>query len=198
MSWGIFLIIQHQDHRGVRAFTLRERFSRWRTPAIILRSGILYYLVISGLQLGAVILYWEPQGVYSLVLNNYLTPLSTILVSRFLLDLRELIHEDSRGSSTENEPDIVFAAPSNTDTQSRHTQGRSGNGSAGERSWKKPGHSFSWYRDFEFEFEFEPDNRRSRDEECPEIQMDSMSRPLEELIQRGRLVEGRLEEGKLE
>ncbi|THV04063.1 hypothetical protein K435DRAFT_835517 [Dendrothele bispora CBS 962.96] len=91
MSWGILLIVRDQTQAGLRAISLKA-LKKWRIPTVILRSGILYYLIISGLQLGAVILYWLPQGVYSLVLNNYLTPLSTILVSRFLLDLREAMN----------------------------------------------------------------------------------------------------------
>ncbi|KAH7100891.1 hypothetical protein BKA62DRAFT_830607 [Auriculariales sp. MPI-PUGE-AT-0066] len=36
--------------------------------------GALYYIVITTLQTGAIALYFLPQGVYSTVLNNYLTP----------------------------------------------------------------------------------------------------------------------------
>ncbi|KZV78425.1 hypothetical protein EXIGLDRAFT_783855 [Exidia glandulosa HHB12029] len=61
---------------------------------LLIRSGALYYVVITALQAGAVALYFLPQGVYSTVLNNYLTPLSTILVSRFLIDLREMVDVD--------------------------------------------------------------------------------------------------------
>ncbi|KAF8995710.1 hypothetical protein BDQ17DRAFT_1365344 [Cyathus striatus] len=55
---------------------------------LIMKNGTLYFIVITGIQLGAVVLYFLPQGLYSTVLNDYTLIISSILVSRFLLDLR--------------------------------------------------------------------------------------------------------------
>ncbi|KAH7926663.1 hypothetical protein BV22DRAFT_1045932 [Leucogyrophana mollusca] len=45
---------------------------------------------VTACQLVAIVLYFLPQGVYSTVLNNYMILLSSVLVSRFLLDLRDV------------------------------------------------------------------------------------------------------------
>ncbi|TFK52117.1 hypothetical protein OE88DRAFT_1605752, partial [Heliocybe sulcata] len=54
---------------------------------LVMRSGVLYFNVMTGIQLGAVVLYF---GTYSSVLNNYTLLLSSILTARFLLDLRAM------------------------------------------------------------------------------------------------------------
>ncbi|KAI0687744.1 hypothetical protein BC835DRAFT_1309104 [Cytidiella melzeri] len=131
-----------QDHQGLRALIVRQKSAKWRTPAIILRSGIVYFV------------YPSEKGVYSLALDHYLTPLSTILVSRFLLDLRALVHEDIEASSSIGQ-EIKFASPS---TMTRTTpltveDTRDDIASHGGLSWKKPGYSFGLYRDFEFELD---------------------------------------------
>ncbi|EIM87610.1 uncharacterized protein STEHIDRAFT_121205 [Stereum hirsutum FP-91666 SS1] len=84
LAWRIFQIIR--DSGGF------SNLSSSRMSGLLARSGAIYYIVITALQLGSVILYFLPQGVYSTVLNNYTLLLSSILVSRFLLDLRQMIH----------------------------------------------------------------------------------------------------------
>ncbi|KAK7450113.1 hypothetical protein VKT23_012995 [Stygiomarasmius scandens] len=143
MSWGVFMIVRNQQGLTVNLKTL----SKWRIPVVILKSGIMYYLIITGLQLGAVILYWLPQGVYSLVLNNYLTPLSTILVSRFLLDLREAMSQGSDQSSHTQE--MQFAANSGADDSVTVRSFRIR--SRGRMVTRKAGYQSGLYRDFQFE-----------------------------------------------
>ncbi|KIK56306.1 hypothetical protein GYMLUDRAFT_248051 [Collybiopsis luxurians FD-317 M1] len=56
----------------------------------VLRSGILYFGVVTVPQLIAVVLYFAPQGLYSPILNNFLLVLSSVMIARFLLGLREM------------------------------------------------------------------------------------------------------------
>ncbi|RDX42037.1 hypothetical protein OH76DRAFT_1363513, partial [Lentinus brumalis] len=71
---------------------------------------------ITGLQLGGVILYFLPQGVYSTVLNNYTLLLSSILVSHFLLNLRELVYDGDADVTTSAMQSMSFApSPSRSD-----------------------------------------------------------------------------------
>ncbi|KAJ3818411.1 hypothetical protein F5880DRAFT_1734439 [Lentinula raphanica] len=56
----------------------------------VLRSGVLYFGVVTVPQLIAVVLYFAPQGLYSPILNNFLLILSSVMIARFLLGLREM------------------------------------------------------------------------------------------------------------
>ncbi|KAF9262192.1 hypothetical protein L218DRAFT_451508 [Marasmius fiardii PR-910] len=156
MSWGVFMTVREQDHKGLRVINLHN-LHKWRIPAVVLRSGLLYYLVISGL-----------QGIYSLVLNNYLTPLSTILASHFLLDLREVMAQHKDVTSIDQE--MQFATPSITDNDSMaHT-----------RTGMKPRQHFSLYKDFEFEMAA---FSRTGEDWDSDLHLNSMSRPLEDSIE---------------
>ncbi|KAF5358751.1 hypothetical protein D9758_008593 [Tetrapyrgos nigripes] len=115
------------------------------------------------LQLGAVILYW---GVFSLVLNNYLTPISTILVSHFLLDLREAMHTTESGDGTAVKStstylqDMQFAAPSASVSGVDNTTHTSSRASSESQSWSRPERTvdqaqqrnrFEPHREFQFD-----------------------------------------------
>jgi len=58
--------------------------------ALIINQGLVYFFTVATVQVIVIVLYYLPQGVYSLVLNNYALLISSILLSRFLLDLREM------------------------------------------------------------------------------------------------------------
>ncbi|KZV92265.1 hypothetical protein EXIGLDRAFT_769133 [Exidia glandulosa HHB12029] len=111
---------------------------------LLIRSGALYYVVITALQAGAVALYFLPQGVYSTVLNNYLTPLSTILVARFLIDLREMVDVDHI-SNTSHPSDF---SDSRLRSAGKMRFAVPGPTSAGESSTLGSGFSSSVLRDF--------------------------------------------------
>ncbi|GAW10144.1 hypothetical protein LENED_012377 [Lentinula edodes] len=61
-----------------------------RIAAYILRSGVLYFGAVTVPQLIAIALYFDPQQGSSTILNNFMLVISSIMVSRFLLDLREI------------------------------------------------------------------------------------------------------------
>ncbi|KZV66580.1 hypothetical protein PENSPDRAFT_84393 [Peniophora sp. CONT] len=92
------------DMGGIR------NMSSQRIVKLIIRSGTLYFFTITGLQIASIVIYWFPEGVYSLVLNTWLITLSAVLVTHFLLDLRELVHSRTESSvgSTSHLP-IAFA-----------------------------------------------------------------------------------------
>ncbi|KAJ3984212.1 hypothetical protein F5890DRAFT_1474730 [Lentinula detonsa] len=77
----------------------------------VLRSGILYFgydllrRVVTIPQLIAVVLYFAPQGLYSPILNNFLLILSSVMIARFLLGLREM-NESRREYVSEDTTDL--------------------------------------------------------------------------------------------
>ncbi|TFK86297.1 hypothetical protein K466DRAFT_587350 [Polyporus arcularius HHB13444] len=80
---------------------------------LFVQSAELVHSTITGLQLGGVILYF---GVYSTVLNNYTLLLSSILVSHFLLNLRELVYDGDADVTTSAMQSMSFApSPSRSD-----------------------------------------------------------------------------------
>ncbi|VDB95656.1 unnamed protein product [Peniophora sp. CBMAI 1063] len=102
ITWGVIRMIS--DMGGFR------RLSSQHIGKLIIRSGALYFFIITGLQIASIVIYWLPQGVYSLVLNNWLITLSAVLVTHFLLDLRELVHGRTENSgSSSNLPTMAFA-----------------------------------------------------------------------------------------
>jgi len=60
---------------------------------LVLTSGLMFFVVVTIVQVGAVILYYVPSNAYSTFLNNYTLVLSAVLISHFLLDLREIAYE---------------------------------------------------------------------------------------------------------
>ncbi|PPR08184.1 hypothetical protein CVT24_001534 [Panaeolus cyanescens] len=78
---------------------------------LMMRSGTLYFAVITGIQLGAVILYFLPQGLFSTVLNDYTLIVSSILISRFLLDMRSMSEAQTHKESFQSTqlPPLQFA-----------------------------------------------------------------------------------------
>ncbi|EPQ53640.1 hypothetical protein GLOTRDRAFT_130977 [Gloeophyllum trabeum ATCC 11539] len=80
ISWRIYKVIREAG--GL------QRLSRHSMAGLIMRSGAIYFNVMTGIQVGSIVLYAEPEGVYSQALNNYTLLISSILTSRFLLDLR--------------------------------------------------------------------------------------------------------------
>ncbi|EIW82577.1 hypothetical protein CONPUDRAFT_163712 [Coniophora puteana RWD-64-598 SS2] len=60
---------------------------------VVVASGLMFFVVVTIVQVGAVILYYVPSNAYSTFLNNYTLVLSAVLISRFLLDLREIAYE---------------------------------------------------------------------------------------------------------
>lgn len=78
-----------------RAITL-FREAGWRVLrssgifSALVQQGLIYFSTVTIVQLVVILLYYLPQGTYSLILNNYSLFLSSILLSRFVLDLREL------------------------------------------------------------------------------------------------------------
>lgn len=122
ISWRVILVIFEQGGFGNN--------SSQSMTSLILRSGAIYYVVITGLQIGSIVLYFLPQGVYSTVLNNYTLLLSSILVARFLLDLRSMARRgqgyDGNGSlggeSTDVPTMMEFAAAAPpTSSDGHHT-----------------------------------------------------------------------------
>ncbi|KZV74182.1 hypothetical protein PENSPDRAFT_749488 [Peniophora sp. CONT] len=102
IAWGVIRMIS--DMGGLK------RLGSQRIGKVIMRSGALYFFIITGLQIASIVIYWLPQGVYSLVLNNWLITLSAVLVTHFLLDLRELVHSRiGDSSSSSNLPTMAFA-----------------------------------------------------------------------------------------
>ncbi|TFK46600.1 hypothetical protein OE88DRAFT_1667198 [Heliocybe sulcata] len=87
ISWRLVRVI----HSSSGLHKLSGKSMIW----LVMRSGVLYFMVMTGIQLGAVILYFLPQGVYSAVLNDYTILLSSILTARFLLDLRDMAEPES-------------------------------------------------------------------------------------------------------
>ncbi|KAJ3781604.1 hypothetical protein GGU10DRAFT_390495 [Lentinula aff. detonsa] len=71
----------------------------------VLRSGILYFGVVTIPQLIAVVLYFAPQGLYSPILNNFLLISSSVMIARFLLGLREM-NESRREYVPEDTTDL--------------------------------------------------------------------------------------------
>ncbi|KAJ3894811.1 hypothetical protein GG344DRAFT_62630 [Lentinula edodes] len=65
--------------------------------AYILRSGVLYFGAVTVPQLIAIALYFQGS---STILNNFMLVLSSIMVSRFLLDLREINETQVNGETT--------------------------------------------------------------------------------------------------
>ncbi|KAL0954097.1 hypothetical protein HGRIS_005243 [Hohenbuehelia grisea] len=178
ITWGILRIIY--DQGGFM------KLSSHRLAKLIVQSGALYYVTITALQTGAVILYFLPQGVYSTVLNNYLTPLSTILVAHFLLDLRQMVRGSSAVGSTMSEMEsISFAAPPPSYTRASHAQ-------------RKLGHGLSIVRDFEH-VDTKWDDERDDDDSWHggkgQSQLASHAWPLEDLVDRAQAVEARLAVG---
>ncbi|KAF9055619.1 hypothetical protein BJ165DRAFT_1427337 [Panaeolus papilionaceus] len=96
---------------------------------LMMRSGTLYFAVITGIQLGAVILYFLPQGLFSTVLNDYTLIVSSILISRFLLDMRSMssAQTDIDSSQMTQLPPLQFARRTgkrrHTTTQMSTTRG---------------------------------------------------------------------------
>ncbi|KAJ4482570.1 hypothetical protein J3R30DRAFT_3403094 [Lentinula aciculospora] len=88
----------------------------------ILRSGVLYFSVVTIPQLIAIALYFDPQQGSSTILNNVMLVLSSIMVSRFLLDLREInrntIVGDTAIPTTMAHHTVVFAPNTTLDTSS--------------------------------------------------------------------------------
>ncbi|TFK49406.1 hypothetical protein OE88DRAFT_1727176 [Heliocybe sulcata] len=80
-------IISCRLYRVIRQAGGLQRLSSQSMAGLVMRSGAMYFNVMTGIQVGSIILYSEPQGVYSQALNNYTLLLSSILTSRFLLDL---------------------------------------------------------------------------------------------------------------
>ncbi|KIK51662.1 hypothetical protein GYMLUDRAFT_50395 [Collybiopsis luxurians FD-317 M1] len=68
----------------------------------VLRSGILYFGAVTIPQLVAVVLYFAPQGLYSPILNNFLLVLSSIMIARFLLGLREINENEGETACSEH------------------------------------------------------------------------------------------------
>jgi len=64
--------------------------------ALFMRSGVMYFIVITIIQLAAVIMNFRPQSIYNSILNDYTITLSCILVARFLLDVRALSKQKTR------------------------------------------------------------------------------------------------------
>ncbi|KAI0700656.1 hypothetical protein C8T65DRAFT_657401 [Cerioporus squamosus] len=102
----------HMIHFGGGLKSLNSQ----KITKLFVQSGIVYFATITGLQLGGVILYFLPQGVYSTVLNNYTLLLSSILVSHFLLNLRELVYDGDADVTTTAMQSMSFApSPSRSD-----------------------------------------------------------------------------------
>ncbi|RPD79459.1 hypothetical protein L226DRAFT_567567 [Lentinus tigrinus ALCF2SS1-7] len=90
---------------------------------LFVQSGVVYFATITGLQLGGVILYFLPQGVYSTVLNNYTLLLSSILVSHFLLNLRQLVYDGDPDVTTTAMQSMSFApSPNDSDHAKIHAR----------------------------------------------------------------------------
>ncbi|KAJ3881956.1 hypothetical protein F5051DRAFT_425331 [Lentinula edodes] len=68
-----------------------------RIAAYILRSGVLYFGAVTVPQLIAIALYFQGS---STILNNFMLVISSIMVSRFLLDLREINETQVNGETT--------------------------------------------------------------------------------------------------
>ncbi|KIP11194.1 hypothetical protein PHLGIDRAFT_125075 [Phlebiopsis gigantea 11061_1 CR5-6] len=60
-----------------------------RLVALIVHQGVVYFIAVSIVQVAAIVLYFFPQNMFGLILNNLPLFISSILLSRFLLDLRE-------------------------------------------------------------------------------------------------------------
>ncbi|KIP11193.1 hypothetical protein PHLGIDRAFT_158945 [Phlebiopsis gigantea 11061_1 CR5-6] len=75
----------------------------YRLFALLINQGLVYFITVSVVQITVIVLYYLPQGVYSLLLNNYSLLLSSILLSRFVLDLREHPRSNHGHSSRDSE-----------------------------------------------------------------------------------------------
>ncbi|KAF4615696.1 hypothetical protein D9613_012526 [Agrocybe pediades] len=100
--WKMVEVIRQQG-----GFRTVRRLADGSIATLIIQNGALYFIIITGIQLGAVILYFLPQpsgplkliifkGLYSTVLNDYTLIISTILVARLILDLKGYFRRTSR------------------------------------------------------------------------------------------------------
>ncbi|TFK35375.1 hypothetical protein BDQ12DRAFT_737650, partial [Crucibulum laeve] len=146
--------------------------------ALIIRSGTLYFIIITGIQLGAVILYFLrfSQGLFSTVLNDYTLIISSILISRFLLDLRSMSSGVHR-SEDDRLPSLQFA--------SRHDRTTS-NGEQTDASE----HWMSFVKDFEGTFYDDFSSESSEEDDGAEMRM-------EDLASRAIVVEERLQRNEM-
>ncbi|KAJ4494574.1 hypothetical protein C8J55DRAFT_545637 [Lentinula edodes] len=78
-----------------------------RIATYILRSGVLYFGAVTVPQLIAIALYFDPQQGSSTILNNFMLVLSSIMVSRFLLDLREINETQVNGETTVQQQSLL-------------------------------------------------------------------------------------------
>ncbi|PPR08182.1 hypothetical protein CVT24_001532 [Panaeolus cyanescens] len=115
-------------------------------------------IVITGIQLGGIILYFLPQGLYSTVLNQFTILISSVLISRFLLDMRSIAMSDSRGPSSRlshstHLPAIEFAPVDLTKSARSAEDGSRSSGTSWGRASRSNinGSGSTFVQDFDFE-----------------------------------------------
>lgn len=166
---------------------------------LVLRSGVLYFMVMTVIQAASVALYFAPQGTFSTVLNNYTLLISSILTARFLLDLRSVAEGETEPSVPTKNQDLKSMAFA----PRAHHPSDSGFASSGnQNAWG----TTTLMRDFDdhittFSFaapEDEDDWPSETLRRGGDVQLESHAWPMEDLADRARRAEEQLAQSELD
>ncbi|EKM56875.1 uncharacterized protein PHACADRAFT_254235 [Phanerochaete carnosa HHB-10118-sp] len=85
----------------IRAIRLKKEGTRWTRKVgllpLLLRDGVLYFLLLFCINLTQIIVTAQVAGNNDIV--YYVSPVTSMLISRFLIDLRRVVHRDQSEQS---------------------------------------------------------------------------------------------------